>query len=238
MKMKLVAGAALLLAYAAPAMAADPGCKAYIAQSDAINADLTPALALMQKRDVATATLALPVLEAHLAQIPAAPVAPLKCRKEIFVYDHHQFVKLTAMQVAGAQTGFPKKARFVEKALPFTSLAYAVGWLKYEAKDYAGARIAYNKGLAIEPQNHALSAEMAVTLLNLKAYGETIGFVQNSLSEDSDAPAAHRAKMLAAKAVAQSWVATIQAARDTVAEALRIDPGNSDALAVSKQLSQ
>jgi tetratricopeptide (TPR) repeat protein len=227
MKAIILAGAALLGMVSPVAAQAADGCTAHQAEKNAFSADLTAAFALMEKRDIAGATQLLPKLEAYLARSPASMPAPQTCGTEVIVYDHHQFLRFTALQAAGRPVpGYAKDTKFTESALDFNSLAYAVGWLRYENKNFDKALAAYAKGLAIAPGDHDLSNEYVATLLNQGNYAGVIGFVDQFLGSDTDIDAKAKGAFLGAKAIAQWKLGNTPAAKATAAAALQLDPGN------------
>jgi tetratricopeptide (TPR) repeat protein len=237
MKVIGLCGAAMALAMTVPSARAADGCTAYDAQAAAIQPDVTTAFALMQKRDIPAATAMLPKLEALLAQLPATAPAPQRCKTDVLVYDHHQYLRFTTLQAAGKPVpSFPKGTHFVEKHLPFVELSYAVGWLKYENKDFAGAKLAYAKGLAVGPGDHDLTSEYVATLLNQEDYASIPPFIDKFLAGDADMDNAARSKLVAAKAISQAGAGNRAAAKVTIQQALQLDPNNKDAISINAQL--
>ncbi len=227
MRAIILAGAALLgMGLPATAQAAD-GCTAHQAERDSFETDLTEAFKRMQARDIPAATQLLPKLETYLSHIPAMVPAPQRCGADVLVYDHHQFLRFTALQAAGKPVpGYAAGTKFVEKALDFNALAYAVGWLHYENKAFDKALAAYAKGLAIAPSDHDLSNEYVATLLNRSDYKGVIAFVDEFLRTDTDVDAKARASFMGAKAIAQWRLGDTPAAKATAAAALQVDPAN------------
>jgi tetratricopeptide (TPR) repeat protein len=218
------------------AQAAD-GCAAHQADKDAFSGDLGEAFKLMQARDIPGATKFLPKLEAHLARLPAAMPAPQRCGTDVLVYDHHQFLRFTTLQKAGKPVpGYAAGTSFVEQALDFNSLAYAVGWLHFENKDFDKALTAYAKGLAIAPGDHDLSNEYVATLISQSNFAGVVPFVDAFLGSDTDLDAKSRGAFLGAKAIAQWKLGNTAGAKVTAAASLRLDPDNENIKTLAAQL--
>lgn len=212
----LIAG----LGMASGAMAAD-SCDSYFTRSQALGPLLTPALTAMTSKDAAAQKAALPGLEAQLNALPATEIKAETCKDHINAYTSYQYTELTLLKANGINR-FPANLPLVKQPdLNQASLAYVVGWIKYEQKDFTGALAAYAKGLAMFPHEHNLQQEYMATLLQLGRYKDLIDYDDKVLTATTDYDDATRAKAYTSRAVAQMALGNLKEADDSFTVSLR-----------------
>jgi tetratricopeptide (TPR) repeat protein len=74
------------------------------------------------------------------------------------------------------------------EALPYPLLAFVVGWIDYENKDYAAAHDTYLKGLRNDPDYHAIIMEDTLTLADLGRSPEALTQLDAYLARNDDLP--------------------------------------------------
>ncbi|HVY20034.1 MAG TPA: tetratricopeptide repeat protein, partial [Bauldia sp.] len=145
----------------------------------------------------------LPVIEAELDALPATEIKAESCTDHINAYTLAQFIELSTLRAHGVATGFPDDLPIVKQPdLNQLSLAYAVGWIRYEQGDFDGALAAYGKGLVMFPHSVELQNEYAATLIQLNRPEDVVTFVDKVLGDTYDLDDVARAKMFAARGVA------------------------------------
>jgi len=188
---------------ATPALAKADTCESYFATSRSISDLLNDAYNAMQAKDTAQQAALLPKLDAALNAIPATEIAAETCDNHINAYTSYQFTELSLLREKGVDSGFSTTLPLVKQPdLNQTSLAYAVGWIKYEQEDYDGALAAYGKGLAMTPHNHELQQEYLSTLVELGRYQDVVDFADKVLTGTFDLDDTSRGKVYAARGVA------------------------------------
>lgn len=200
----LAASAALFGACALAPAASAQTCDAYFSVSTGVSGILTPAFAAIRERDAAKQAAALPGLERELAKLQAAEVKPEVCGgNHINAYTLHQYTALNMLRARGIND-FPADLPIVKQPdLNQASLAYAVGWIKYEKGDFAGALAAFDKGLAMFPHNADLANEKIATLMQLNRTQQVLDYVDAFISSAFILDDETRAKMFYARGVAQ-----------------------------------
>ena len=227
------------LALLVPGTALAGPCEDKAAWAAAAQPEIEQAFTLMKAQDKPGLAALLPALQKRYASLPAAMPAPERCGGEVRVYDEHQYLAYADASKAGrAIDGFPAGANFVLTNLHHAELAYAVGWIQYEMKDFAGAKASYAKGLAIAPNQHDLAKEYVATLLSLSAYGEMAPFIDKFLAGDRDMDGPGRANLIAAKGIAFIALGDLPGAANAASQAKALDPGNEYAALVLNLVAQ
>lgn len=195
----IAAAAACLLA---PALAQATTCDGYFEQSRTVTDLMTKAYAAMNAHDEKQYPVLLPQLKVQLNALPATEIKAEACKDHINAYTLQQYEELSTLRAHNLATGFPDTLPIVKQPdLNQAGLAYAVGWMSYESKDYAGAIAAYGKGLAMFPHNHELQNEYAAALLQQGEGAETVAFADKVLSDTFDYSDVDRAKLYVARGV-------------------------------------
>ena len=165
----------------------------------------------------------LPAMEALLNALPAAEIKAEACDgNHINAYTVQQFVALTTLKSRGIATGFPADLPIVKQPdLNQASLAYSVGWMKYELKNFEGALAAFTKGLAMFPNDPSLQQEYVATLAQLQRYGDLIAYADKVLADGSAMDDKARAKIYSARAVAQYGQGDLKGAIDMLGVSLK-----------------
>jgi tetratricopeptide (TPR) repeat protein len=150
------------------------------ANSTKVVALLNPAVQAMNKSDIPSLKDQLPALEALLNELPLAEIQPNVCKNRIDVYTTDQFFKLQTLKAAGAETGYPKELPFFKHpSLPYTDLAFVVGWVHYELGSSEIGINALAKGLVMEPSNLTLTKEYLALLRKASRHAEAISYTLN-----------------------------------------------------------
>ncbi len=194
-----------LLMLAATSASANPlanlkvvDCRTHnVAQEDADRALADKAMALLQKRNVAAVGQMMPDLETAFAHAPDVPSFPERCGDQIISYggDTSQTLMLAALASKdGKSVGIVQKP-----ALPYASLAFIIGWTRFEARDYASAHAAYEKGLKNDPDSTPLVIEDTLTLAYLHRSEEGLALVDGFLTNHDDLPDSIHAALLRKK---------------------------------------
>lgn len=206
----------------APAFAQD-SCNAHFTRSQSFGAILSPAYTAMQARSSAEYAKLLPALEKELDALPATEIKAEACDgNHVNAYTVQQYVALTTLKSRGAATGFPAELPIVKQPdLNHSSLAYSVGWMKYEQNDFEGALAAYTKGLAMFPYDASLQQEYVATLAQLKRYGDLIAYADKVLADSSAMDDQVRAKIYSARAIAQYGQGDLKGAADMLGVSLK-----------------
>ena len=192
-------------------------CQAYFDQSVALAPSLSPAFQAMSAREMTKLTAMLPDLEKQLQGLTPYEIAPEVCGgTHINAYTSYQFTELSTLRAHGVDIGMPAALPIIKQPdLNQGALAYAVGWIKYEQKDFDGALAAYSKGLAMFPHDHNLQSEYIGTLLQLQRGQDTVNFADSVLEHTYDMDDGTRAKMFAARAIGLLFMGAIDAADDS-----------------------
>lgn len=207
--------------YATPALAQD-SCDAHFTRSQGMTEALTEAFTVMQTKDAAGMARSLPKLEALLNAVPATEIKPELCGNRINAYSRYHYARLSFLRANGVDTGFPKDALIVKQPdLNHSSVAYAIGWIRYEQGDFAGALAAFEKGLAIDPHNNDLQNEYIATLAQLGRYADVVSFADKTLMREFDIADQTRAKLYKARGVALFANGDLKASLDSLTVALR-----------------
>lgn len=177
-------------------------CDAYFAKSQFLTTSLQPTFEAMSKQDIARAASTLPLLEALLAEIPATEIKAEVCDgNHVNAYTAYQYFALNAARAGGADIGFPPALPIVKQPdLSQAALPFAVGWIKFEQKDFAGAMTAYKKGLAMYPHDHALENEVLATLMQQADGQGMVDYSDHLIASTFDYSDEDRAKIFAARA--------------------------------------
>lgn len=207
--------------YAAPAFAQD-NCDAHFTRSQGMTDALTEAFAAMQAKDAARMARSLPPLEALLNAVPATEIKPELCGNRINAYSRYHYARLSFLRANGVDTGFPKDLLIVKQPdLNHSSLAYAIGWIKYEQGDFAGALVAFEKGLAINPHSNDLQNEYLATLMQLRRYADVVAYADKVLMNEFDITDETRAKFYKARGVALFATEDLESSLDALTVSLR-----------------
>jgi tetratricopeptide (TPR) repeat protein len=192
----ILALAAALAATAFPALAGMPAdvqtidCQTHDAAREKADRDLAmAAIELMKTHDLAGLNDSLPTLKTALAHAPDAPARPERCGDTVIVYSDQMSDMLA---ISGLLAGHEKDtgATKVEQreALPYPLLAFAVGWIAFENKDFAAAHDAYAQGLRNDPNDHAIIMEDTLTLAALQRSPEALAQLDAYLARNPDLP--------------------------------------------------
>jgi tetratricopeptide (TPR) repeat protein len=187
-----------------PTAAAAAGhCDDVMAASRSMQSDLTQALAAMNAKDTARMRQLLPSLERAFNVLPAVEITPENCTTHVSTYTALQYTQLTTLKARGLSTGFPASLPIVKQPdLNHLSLAYAVGWIKFELGDFAGAKTAYAKGLKMYPHDPNLQSEYMATLLQQQDAAGVVAFGQQALDGTPNYSDGERAKIYRGMGVA------------------------------------
>lgn len=254
MKFPAFAGALLVLAFAAgTARADDPGtagldmtvidCQPHNAAQESADMDLAAkAFDAISKAnqtggaDQLTALNAmLPGLETALAHAPDKPSLPEHCGDTIVLYSDDMMQMLVLSAAVDKNKDMISKnggATKVEQRepLPYALLAFAVGWIKFEQGDYAGADAADRKGLLNDPNDALLASEDSYALAKLgrsqEAYDAAAGFLAAHPGLDD----ANHALLLRREGYALIDLNRLDEAQAAYEQSLKLDPGNAAAL--------
>ena len=198
-------------------------CSAHFTRSQAMGDVLGSAYTAMQAGSSAEYAKLLPAMEAQLNALPAAEIKAEACDgNHINAYTVQQFVALTTLKSRGVATGFPAEFPIVKQPdLNHASLAYSVGWMKYELKNFEGALASFTKGLALFPNDPSLQQEYVATLAQLQRYGDLIAYADKVLADGSAMDDKARAKIYSARAVAQYGQGDLKGAIDMLGVSLK-----------------
>jgi tetratricopeptide (TPR) repeat protein len=223
------------LIQASGALAAD-SCNAYFTRSQSLAALLSPAYTAMNSKDAAAQKAALPGLEAQLNALPASEIKAEVCDgNHINAYTSYQYIELGLLRANGINR-FPANLTLVKQPdLNQASLAYVVGWIKYEQKDYTGALAAYAKGLAMFPHDHSLQQEYMAALLQLGRYKDLVDFDDKVLADTLDYDDVTLAKAYSSRAVAEMGLGNMKESDDAFTVSLRYNYTN-DVADMQKQV--
>jgi tetratricopeptide (TPR) repeat protein len=175
---------ATLAAVALAPTAGAQTCDTYFSTSKEMSSVMTDAFAAITARDMKAATAALPKIDVLLNALPAAEIKPEVCDgNHINAYTTRQYIELSLLRAKGVDTGLPANLPLVKQPdLNHGSLAYAVGWIKYEQGNFTGALAAFEKGLAMLPHNPELQNEYLSTLLQLSRYDALLTYTDGVLN--------------------------------------------------------
>lgn len=209
-------------ACATPAFAQE-SCNAHFTRSQTIGDLVGPAYTAMQAKSSGDYAKLLPAMEQALNAIPAAEIKAEACDgNHINAYTVQQYVALTTLKSRGIATGFPADLPIVKQPdLNQASLAYSVGWMKYELNNFDGALAAYAKGLAMFPNEPSLQQEYVATLAQLKRYGDLIAYADKVLADGTAMDDKARAKIYNARALAQYGQGDLKGAIDILGASLK-----------------
>ena len=164
-----------------------PVCDGYFAQSRALAPVMVPAIKALQTHDSASLITQLPGLQAAFDALPPDEVKPEVCGgNHINAYTRQEYMELSVLRAHGADTGMPNLPVVKQPELAQPSLAFLIGWTKYEQKDFDGALAALARGLVMFPQDHNLQHEYMSTLLQLKQGSQVVAFVDQALTGTYD----------------------------------------------------
>jgi tetratricopeptide (TPR) repeat protein len=215
---------ALVLPWLSPAAAAQT-CDAYFTRSQSLSALVTEAYASMKPLNPTAMANVLPKIEAELNKLSSAEIKAEVCSgNHINAYTDHQYAELSALRAHGADTGFPAKLPLVKQPdLNQASLAYAVGWIKYEQGNFDGALAAYSKGLGMFPHNAELQNEYLASLMQLKRYDDLLEYSDKVITESFLVKDATLGKIYAARGVAQAAKEDFKSAEESFRVSLLYD---------------
>lgn len=211
------------LSSVAPAASAQDSCNAHFTRSSGLTTLVSDAYAAMSAKTSADYVRLLPGLEKELNALPAAEIKPEVCDgNHINAYTVHQYAELSALKAHGVPTGFPADLPIVKQPdLNQAGLAYAVGWIKYEQSDFAGAQAAYAKGLALFPHDVALQQENLAVLMQLARYADVIAFADKILTDGTAMDDVTRGKSYSARGLALYSQGDLKGADDMMGVSLK-----------------
>lgn len=198
-------------------------CQGYFDQSQSLTTSLAAAFKSMAAADKASLQVLLPTMEKQLDDLLPYEIKPEVCDgNHINAYSSYQFFELNALRGNGVNSGFPANLPIVKQPdMNQPSLAYAVGWTKYELGDFDGALAAYGKGLAMFPHYHALQQEYVSALLQLKRAPQALSYIDNVLGGTYDLSDEERGKMFEGRGVALLMTGALDPAIDSLSVSLR-----------------
>lgn len=198
-------------------------CDGYFTKSQLLSASLQPAFEAMAAKDLTRAAATLPLIESLLADLPASEIKPEVCDgNHINAYTAYQFFTLNALRASGVDTGFPTSLPIVKQPdLTQSALPYAVGWIKFEQKDFNGALTAYGKGLALYPHDHALESEYMATLVELGNGQAIVDYADKLLTNTFDYTDEERSKLYVARGLGSLALGKAQDCDQAFSVALR-----------------
>lgn len=229
-------GLGMAIAFVAPAAAQD-SCNGYFTRSQSLGTLVGDAYAAMSDKDMEAMKRLLPSLEAAFAPISATEVKPEVCDdNHINAYTSYQNSELNFLRSRSVDIGFPVNLPIVKQPdLNQRPLAYAVGWIKYELSDFAGALTAFEKGLAMFPHDAELQNEYLATLLQLKRYSDIIAYTDQVLATAHDSNDETRAKIYNVRGIGLFWTNQLKAADESLGVSLKYFM-NDDVTALQKQV--
>ena len=198
-------------------------CDNYFLVSQSLGAALSPAVKAMTAHDMATLSTLLPVLQTQLDQLPADEIHPELCGgTHINAYTRQQYFELSVLRLHHVDTGFPADLPLVKQPdLNQGALAFVVGWIRFEQKDYTGALAAFGRGLAMFPHDHGLQNEYAVTLLALKDSAQEVAFDDSVLNGTYDLDDRERSNYYAGRGTGLLMLHALDAADQSYTLSLR-----------------
>lgn len=189
------------------------------------------ALQFLQEHDVASVDAMMPDLRAALDRAPDVAPKPERCGATLDVYSDNLADLLTASAIIARSPGLKGLSAGLRGAPPYGSLAFVIGWVEYEHKDFAAALRDYGRGRLNAPDDAALVTEYISTLNQL-------GRAQEALDSDDAFVAAHpalndhdRAVLLRKRGYALVDLDRLDDAEAAYDQSLRLEPGDSQALA-------
>jgi tetratricopeptide (TPR) repeat protein len=225
------------LAAAAPAAIAQETCDGYFTKSQTMGPLLTKAYTAMSPKNLETLKSLLPELETALTALPAKEIVPEVCGgNHINAYTAYQNAQLNFLRGRGVDIGFAANLPIVKQPeLNHSGIAYTTGWIKYELGDFAGALVAFDKGLAMFPHSPELQNEKLATLVQLKRYADVATYSEKVLAESYTLTDENRAKVWQARAVGFMGAKDNKAADEALTVATRYADTN-ETRALQKQL--
>ncbi|EGF90483.1 hypothetical protein ABI_35060 [Asticcacaulis biprosthecium C19] len=198
-------------------------CDSHFTRSQALSTDLSAGFAAMSSKDPKKMAEVLPALQRQLDALPAAEIRPEVCNaNHINAYTTYQNVQLSLLRDKGIDTGFPANLPLVKQPeLNQSTLAYAVGWIKYEQGDFPGALAAFNKGLIMFPHYHPLQHEYLLTLVQLKNGAGVVAYAEKVLTQTHDLDDTMRGKIWAAHGMGLIMTGQAKQADDSFTVSLR-----------------
>lgn len=159
------------------------------AQEQADQALAMSALDVMQTHDLDKLNALLPDLKTALGHAPDQPSQPERCGDTIRVYsDDLSDVLAMSARLDGheKELGATKVEQY--DAMSYPLLAFIVGWIAFENKDFASAHDAYAKGLLNDPNFNSLIMEDTLTLAALDRSPEALSQLDAYLARNPDLP--------------------------------------------------
>lgn len=186
--MRVVVAAGLALALVAGAGRAQDlnmtviDCQTHNAAQEQADMDLAEtALGAMGKAnasgsdaDLAALKAMLPDLETALSHAPDKPSLPEHCGDSIILYSGDMMQMLVLSAAIGKDKSLGATHVEQREPLPYALLAFAVGWIRFEGGDYAGADAADRKGLLNDPNDATLMSEDSFALSKLGRNAEAL----------------------------------------------------------------
>ncbi len=193
-------------------------CEGYFDQSQTLSASLAAAFKSMAAGDKASLQVLLPTMEKQLDSLLPYEIKPEVCAGDhINAYSSYQFFELNVLRAGGVNSGFPANLPIVKQPdLNQSSLAYAVGWTRYELGDFDGALAAYGKGLAMFPHQHTLQQEYVATLFQLKRAAQALSYIDGVLGDSYDLNDEERGKIFEGRGVALLMLGQLAPAVDSL----------------------
>lgn len=179
--------ACALGAFAAHADTTIIDCQTHDAVQEQADRDLaTKAFGVMKTHDMAAIDKLLPQLQAALDHAPDKASQPEHCGDTVIIYsDDMEDMLILSAQVAQIPELAKDKVEQRE-ALPYHSLAFIVGWIGVEHKDYAAAEKAYRRGLLNDPDDATLVSELSLCLAYQGENLEALNMIDTFLAAHLD----------------------------------------------------
>jgi len=192
-------------------------CQAYFDQSQALAPSLSAGFQAMASKDPAKMAAALPELEKQLAGLVPYEIRAEACGGDhINAYTDYQYFELSALRSRGVDIGLPANLPIVKQPdMNQGPLAFAVGWIKYEQKDFNGALAAFSKGLAMYPHEHGLQNEYIASLIELRRGQDVVTFVDGVFENTNDLTDELRGSLFVSRALGLLMIGAFDAADES-----------------------
>lgn len=229
LRFSAISAIAFALTVGAPLAHAQDACEANLAASRDMAQVVIDAFTAIKAKDRAGQDKVLPQLEAVFNKLPAAEIKPVLCSAtHIDVYTPDQFAELSFLREHGVDIGFPKNIPIVKQPrLNQENLAYAVGWIKYEQGNFAGALTVFEKALKMYPDSPELQNEYLASLMQLKRYADVAAAGERFMTNSYLMTDTTRSKVYQAMALAQINIGQNDAAKQSAQVAVYYDDNDS-----------
>lgn len=229
----IIATAAVVCALGAFAAHADTtiiDCQTHDAVQEQADRDLAvKAFGVMKTHDMAAIDKLLPELQTALDRSPDKPSQPEHCGGTIIIYSNDMDDMLTLSAQVAQIPELAKDKVEQREALPYGSLAFIVGWIGVEHKEYATAERAYRKGLLIDPDDATLVSELSLCLAYQGESLDALRLIDSFLAAHLDLKDFDHALLLRKRGYALVELGRLDEGEAAYKESLIYAPGNATA---------